>query len=106
MPEDGSRRMSVTAGRPTVRVPVLSNTTLSTLDAASRMSPPLISSPLHHRNSCGLSSNGLYLATLHVHSRGAVSMDTPAVAQAAQRQLKMTCMARVAWMHAFYTRLS
>ena len=46
VPEEGSGRMSVTAGRPTVRVPVLSNTTLSTLDAASKMSPPLISRPL------------------------------------------------------------
>jgi len=48
-PIDGAGRMSVTAGRPTVSVPVLSNTTLSTLEAASRMSPPLISRPLHHQ---------------------------------------------------------
>ncbi len=49
-PDNRTGRMSVTSGRPTVRVPVLSNTMLSTLEAASRMSPPLISSPLRHHS--------------------------------------------------------
>jgi len=35
----------VTTGRPTVRVPVLSNTTASTRPAASRCEPPLIRMP-------------------------------------------------------------
>ena len=37
--------MSVTEGFPTVRVPVLSKTTVSTFPARSRYSPPLISTP-------------------------------------------------------------
>ena len=49
VPKEGNGQMSVTAGRPTVRVPVLSKTTLSTLDAASKMSPPLISRPLDQK---------------------------------------------------------
>ena len=36
----------MTEGFPTVRVPVLSKTTVSTLLARSRYSPPLISTPL------------------------------------------------------------
>lgn len=55
-PAERAGRMLVTAGRPTVSVPVLSNTTLSILEAASRMSPPLISSPLNQQHSIPESS--------------------------------------------------
>lgn len=75
VPEDGSGRMSVTAGRPTVRVPVLSKTTLSTLDAASRMSPPLISRPLQHQDIVYLSrSTHMRLFNFAKHSEKGARM--------------------------------
>lgn len=82
VPKEGNGQMSVTAGRPTVRVPVLSKTTLSTLDAASKMSPPLISRPLDQKKWGGLSENAhmwLFLPMKQVKAwaRTALSISLP-----------------------------